>query len=621
MGNGRAAELNSALSERLAAVPDSPGVYLFRDASARFLYVGKAASLRPRVRSYFGKAANLPAKIQRMMQRAVDFEFFVTHSESEALILENTLIKRHRPPYNTRLRDDKTYPYIKIDLAEEFPLVSFTRLVRNDGARYFGPFASAKSVRRTLDLLKKLFPYRSCTKVITGTDPRPCLEYYINRCVAPCVGYADREDYRSVIDQVLLFLEGRTAKVMRRLKTRMDEAAQRLDYERAAVLRDQIRAVQRVSEEQKVVSTRREDMDVIALLQERDEAWVETFFIRQGKLVGRDQFTMVGTQEEPPGRVLAHFVSQFYDRASYVPPLVLLQQPPEEADLIQAVLEEKRGGRVRLHVPLRGEKRRLMTMVAENAAQTFRITRAHRLAGQDALAAALSDLQDALNLPRLPQRIECYDISNIRGTDAVGSMVVFQDGRPKKAHYRRFKIRSVGEIDDYAMMREVLTRRFGRLAAKSDPNASDEKAWGIVPDLVLIDGGRGHLSTAHQALLDLGVSTDVVPLASIAKQREELFALQSAEPILLPRDAQALFLVQQIRDEAHRFAISYHQKLRSRRATRSALDQVSGIGPKRRRMLIRHFGSLQGVRRASLEELASLPGMTRELAQRIKELT
>ncbi|MDE2803111.1 MAG: helix-hairpin-helix domain-containing protein, partial [Chloroflexota bacterium] len=298
-----------------------------------------------------------------------------------------------------------------------------------------------------------------------------------------------------------------------------------------------------------------------------------------------------------------------------------LQQPPEEADLIQAVLEEKRGGRVRLHVPVRGEKRRLMTMVAENAAQTFRLTRAQRLAGQDALAAALGDLQDALNLPRLPQRIECYDISNIRGTDAVGSMVVFQDGRPKKAHYRRFKIRSVGEIDDYAMMREVLTRRFGRMAAQSGAEASGEPAWGIVPDLVLIDGGRGHLSTAHQALLDLGVSTDVVPLASLAKEREELFALQSAEPILLPRDAQALFLVQQIRDEAHRFAISYHQKLRSRRATRSALDQVSGIGPKRRRMLIRHFGSLQGVRRASLDELAALPGMTRELAQRIKELT
>ena len=276
---------------------------------------------------------------------------------------------------------------------------------------------------------------------------------------------------------------------------------------------------------------------------------------------------------------------------------------------------------MRLHVPVRGEKRRLVTMVEENAAQTFKLTRIHRLAGQDALAAALTDLQDALNLPRLPQRIECYDISNIRGTDAVGSMVVFQDGRPKKAHYRRFKIRSVDDIDDYAMMREVLTRRFGRMAAESGAAASGEKAWGIVPDLVLIDGGRGHLSTAHQALLDLGLSTDVVPLASIAKEREELFALQSAEPILLPRDAQALFLVQQIRDEAHRFAISYHQKLRSRRATRSALDQVSGIGPKRRRMLIHHFGSLQGVRRASLEELAALPGMTRELAQRIKELT
>ena len=606
-------------------------MYLFKDASSRFLYVGKAAVLRHRLRSYFGRQEALAPKIRRMVQRATDFEFVVTQSDSEALILENTLIKRHRPPYNTRLRDDKTYPYIKIDLKEEYPLVTFTRRVLNDGARYFGPFASAGSVRRTLDLLKKLFPYRSCTKTITGTDLRPCLEYYINRCVAPCVGYANKEEYLRVIEQVLLFLEGKTEAVTRQLQARMEEAAGGLEFERAALLRDQVRAIQRVTEEQKVVSTHREDLDVIAMVQEKDEAWVEVFFIRQGKLIGRDHFTMVGTQDEAPGQVLAYFVKQFYDRASYVPPQILLQHPLDEKALIQGWLEEKRGARVYLQVPERGGKRRLVAMVAENASQGLKLNQTQRLAGQDALAAAMQDLQESLNLPRLPRRIECYDISNIRGTDAVGSMVVFEEGKSKPAHYRRFKIRTVGDIDDYAMMREVLRRRFGKLAermaeelrhraANGDSPDDGAEAWGVIPDLVLIDGGKGHLSTAHGVFLELGISTDAIPLASIAKEREELFVPQVAEPIILPRDAQGLYLVQRVRDEAHRFAITYHQKLRSKRAVRSGLDTVPGIGPKRKRLLIRQFGTLKAVKDASLEELAAVPGMTRGLAQKIKEL-
>ena len=621
------------LRERLASVPERPGVYLFRDASSRFLYVGKAANLRNRVRSYFGTPIGLEPKVRRMVQQASDFEFVVTDSESEALILENTLIKRHRPRFNTRLRDDKTYPFIKIDPREDFPLVYFTRLVRNDGARYFGPFASAGSVRRTLDLLKKLFPYRSCTKVITGTDARPCLEYDIGRCVAPCVGHASREEYGQVIRQVLMFLEGNTAEVVRQLRSRMAGAAETLDYERAARIRDQVQAIQRVGEEQKVASSRGKDSDIIAIAQERDEAWVEAFFVRQGKLVGRDHFIMDGTQDEAPAHVLTNFLKQFYDRASSIPSLVLTQHPVEDADLVTGWLAARREGPVSLRVPVRGENRRLMAMVAENAVQGLSMSRLRRSSDRDALDSALRELQEALSLPRPPRRIECYDISNIRGTDAVGSMVVFQDGRPRKEHYRRFKIKTVDEIDDYAMMREVLGRRFGRLAkdgalasppadpADGDAHARDEdgQTWGIVPDLVVIDGGKGHLSAALGVFLDLGVSTEAVPLASLAKEEEELFVPHSAEAVLLPRNSQGLFLVQRVRDEAHRFAITYHRKLRSNRQVRSGLEGVPGIGPKRRRMLTLRFGDVAGVREATVEELSTVPGMTVALARRLKE--
>ena len=624
------------MRQRLASVPARPGVYLFKNATSQFIYVGKASNLRNRLRSYFGTPFGLVPKIRRMMQQAKDFEFVVTHSESEALILENTLIKRHRPPFNTRLRDDKTYPYIKIDPSEEFPQIYFTRRVLNDGARYFGPFASAGSVRKTLALLKKLFPYRSCTKTITGTDARPCLEYYIHRCVAPCVGYADQRAYKEVIEQVLMFLEGKTTDVVRQLNQRMHEAAESLEFERAARLRDQVQAIQRVSEDQKVVSLRSQDIDVIAMAQERNEAWVEAFFIRKGKLVGRDHFIMDGALDEEEGRVLATFVQQFYDRASYVPPIILLQHPADDTPLLTEWLTGKRGTSVQLHVPMRGERRRLVSMVAENASQGLSMSRAQRLAGQGALDSAMAEVQEALSLPRLPKRIECYDISNIQGTDSVGSMVVFQNGAPRKEHYRRFKIKSVDGPDDFASMREVLRRRFGRMAASMPSGdaaildaqhgseseaaeAPDGKAWENVPDLVLIDGGKGQLSAVHGVFLEMGLSTDVVPLASLAKREEELYVPHSPEPTALPRNSQGLFLVQRVRDEAHRFAITYHQRLRSKRQTRSGLDTVNGIGPKRRRMLLQHFGSLQAVRDATMEELSAVPGMTRALAQNVKE--
>jgi excinuclease ABC subunit C len=657
-------------ADRLKATPTKPGVYIMRDANGEVLYVGKAANLRNRVRSYFQTPYGKEAKVQRMVTKIADFEYMVTDTVTEALLLENTLIKRHKPFFNVRLKDDKTYPYIKINPNEDYPQLYFTRRVLADGAKYFGPFASASSVRKTMDLLKKLFPYRSCTKVITGTDERPCLEYYIHRCVAPCIGVVDREEYQEVIRQVIMFLEGDTEKVLRELTVRMHQASERLEFERAAVLRDQVKAIESVSEAQKVVLAKGEEMDVIALASDKGEVWVEMFNIRRGKLVGRDHFMVEGGVDDDESKLMEGFIQQFYDAASYVPPTVLLQHPIENAELMEDWLAMKRGGRVSLQVPQRGDKRKLMAMVAENANQGLNQRRIKWLSESDKVLQALTEIQEALSLPEIPNRIECYDISNTQGTNSVGSMVVFEEGRPKTAHYRRFQIKDVAGIDDYSSMQEMLRRRFKRLAelrqeypeglpqqtadespimtrqehdalmlgvtnvkyrkrryAKTGALAPEERtagepvskqeSWGLVPGLVLIDGGKGHLSAVQQVFLELGI-TDV-PLASVAKQYEEVYLPHVPEPTLLPRNSQGLYLIQRVRDEAHRFAITYHRQRRSKAATRSVLDSVEGVGPKRRRMLLTKFGSVQGIKEASMNELLSVPGMSKGLAQRIKD--
>jgi excinuclease ABC subunit C len=628
----------AACQHRLRVTPEKPGVYLMKDGQGEVLYVGKALVLRDRLRSYFGSPASLSTKIQRLVERIADFEFIVTDTEAEALILENTLIKRYRPHYNARLKDDKTYPYLKIDLAEEFPRVYITRQAADDGARYFGPFASSGSVRQTMDLVKKLFPYRSCTKTITGTDPRPCLEYFIHRCVAPCSGYASKEEYGRVIQQVILFMEGNTEAVTQDLHQRMDTAAEGLEFERAAVLRDQIRSIEQVAEEQRIIvdSNPIADLDAVALAQGTNETWVEVFFVRYRKLVGRDHFFMEGAQDDAPGVVLAQFIKQFYQTASAIPPRILVQHPLDDADLINDWLRQRRGGAVKLLCPQRGRHKKLMDVVAENAVQGLAQHRVKWLHNDDVIGQAMTELQEELSLPRLPQRMECYDVSHVQGTNLVGSMVVFQDGRPKPAHYRRFKIKSVDGVDDYASMREMLRRRFQRLAAAGAPGteqippnpplqrgdggilpAKSPDSWGILPDLVLIDGGKGHLSAAQEVLLQLGL--EHIPLASLAKENEWLYVPHAAEPIVLPRQSQALYLVQRIRDEAHRFAITYHRNLRSKGSLRSSLDLVTGIGPKRKRMLLRRFGSVPGIKAAAVDDIAAVPGMTRSLAVRLKQ--
>ena len=603
-------------STRLAAVPLKPGVYLHRDAAGKVLYVGKSASLRDRLRSYFGSKKNLDPKSVELVSRIDDFEYIVTASEQEALLLENSLIKEHKPKYNIRLKDDKTYPYIKVDLAEDFPRIYVTRRTANDGARYFGPFASAGSVRKTLDLLKRLFPYRSCTKTITGNDSRPCLEYHIKRCVAPCTGYASRNDYSEVIAQVVMFLEGNTKEIVSDLKTTMLEASDNLEFERAGALRDRLKAIEKVYEGQNVVGLGREELDVIGAAYGGEEAWVEIFFIRQGKLIGRDHFTMSGTREEDGQEILTRFIEQFYSSASHVPRRILVPESITDKEVVAGWLETKRKGPVEINVPQRGAKRRLIEMVTTNAAQGLEQLKLKWISDSTRMETAMSELQEELNLPRSPKRIECYDVSHIQGTNTVASMSVFQDGKPLSSNYRRFKIKSHDGNDDFASMREVLSRRFKRLKNARD-GGKENVSFATAPDLVLIDGGKGQLSSAVEVMLHLGLQD--IQLASIAKREEEIFLPDAAEPVIMPKNSQGLFLLQRARDEAHRFAVTFHRNLRGKSSVKSALDLVPGIGPKRRKMLIRSFGSVKGIREASEDQLAAAPGMTAKVARQIKE--
>ncbi|UCG84545.1 MAG: excinuclease ABC subunit UvrC, partial [Dehalococcoidia bacterium] len=500
-------------------------------------------------------------------------------------------------------------PYIKISLNEKWPRVFSTRQFENDGGRYFGPYASAKSVRHTLELLKRIFRYCSPKSVITGKKPRPCFDFHIQRCIGACSGEITAGEYRRIIDQVILFLEGKQEVVVRQLRRQMEEASDALEFEKATYLRDQLQAVESVTEGQKITSTLRGDEDVIAFARDNNEACVQIFFIRGGKLIGKEHFILEGTLDEENNQIMAGFINQYYGSASYVPPEILVQYGPEDSAVIQTWLKSKRGRKVMLHSPQRGEKKKLVDMVAENAVQLQEQMKAKWLADTGKTAAALMELQEQLKLPRLPNRVECYDISDIRGTSAVGSMVVFDNGQPKPSSYRRFRIKTVGSIDDYAMTKEVLGRRFKKVTSE------DGSSWAVIPDLVLIDGGKGHLSSAMEVMQELGI--DSVPLASIAKENEDLFLPGVAGPLILPRNSQALYLLQRIRDEAHRFALSYHLKVRRKSTIVSALD-VPGIGPKRKRALIKQFGSVKGIKEASIEEIAAVPGITRALAESVK---
>ncbi len=600
------------LEERLRALPDQPGVYLFQDARGEVIYVGKSVSLRQRVRSYFGSPHGLAPKTREMVARIADFEVILTDSELEALILENTLIKEHRPRYNIRLRDDKTYPFIKVTLNEEWPRVLKTRRVEEDGARYFGPYSNVGSVNRTLRLLGKVFPYCSREAPINGRAKRPCLDYHIGRCLGACAGLADHDAYMEAIRQVILFLEGKGEQVLQRLREQMTAAAEALEFERAATLRDQLRDLEHILERQKVVSAQQADEDIIAFARDDGNACVQVFFIRRGRLIGSEHFVLEGAEGEDPVRVMTSFVTQFYENAAQIPETILLQHEVSEWSVIEEWLRRKRGRKVTLRVPRRGEKRRLVDLVARNATETLEQLRLKWLSEKQRQSGALAELRDRLGLASIPRRIEGYDISTLQGGAPVGSMVVFEDGVARRGRYRRFRIRKVAGQDDYAMLEEVLCRRFRRAVEEEEDGAG----WGDLPDLVLVDGGKGQLGVAVRVLGEAGLE---IPVLALAKREEQVFVAGRPEPLALPPDSFARYLLQQVRDEAHRFAITYHRQRRQRKGLRSRLDDVPGIGPVRRTALLRHFGSIEAIRRASLEELAAVPGMNRSVARRLKE--
>jgi excinuclease ABC subunit C len=614
-------EISSHLQGILDTLPTKPGCYLMKSASGEIIYVGKAINLRNRVRSYFQSRPDQDFKTRTLVRHIADIEWIVVGSELEALILEMNLIKKHRPHYNIRLKDDKRYPYIKVDWQNPFPRVSVTRLMVQDGSRYFGPYTSVWAVHQTLDVLRRIFPYLSCDRVITGQDARPCLYYDIKLCSGPCIGAIDQVGYRQMIDDLCKFLEGRTDPILSRLKIEMERASEDLRFEKAAAIRDQIQAIEQVVERQKVFSSEQNDTDVIAMARADGEACVQVFFIRSGKLIGREYFVLEGAADEPDSDVISQFIKQFYAEAASIPSQVLLPNEVEEAQIIQQWLRNYRAGyKVEITVPHQGQSQELVQMAAENAAETLQALRSQWQADRHKQTQTLAELQQALNLSEPLKRIECYDISNTQGTALVGSMVVFEQGVPNKKLYRRFNIRGVEGPDDFASMEEVLTRRFRRWATAQEltvPGKKVDPSFSFLPDLLMVDGGKGQLGRAVLVLEKFNL-LGKVPVVSLAKQQEEIFIPGKDKSLLLPRHSQALYLVQRIRDEAHRFAITAHRNQRSKIGLASRLDAIPGIGPSRRKALLMKFSSIQAIEQASIEELMSVPGITENLAMSIK---
>jgi excinuclease ABC subunit C len=591
-----------AIEDKLARVPDRPGVYLYRDAKAQVIYVGKAASLRSRVRSYFQEARPHDPKTDALVRQIADLEYIVTDNELEALMLEANLVRKHRPRYNIILRDDKHYPFLKLTTSEEFPRLLVARRVQSDGDTYYGPFYPATAMRETLRLTRQLFPLRTCSITIDGRLERPCIQYAIHRCNAPCTGWETQDGYARTVRDVQRFLEGRDDELLRRLTEEMETAAAEEKFERAGVVRDQIQSLKKVQERQKIISTEEVDQDILGVVRQGPDACVQLFFVRKGRLVGQEAFFFDKVSGWSDGEVLAAFVSQFYRKAVVPAAEILLSEEIPDAGLVAEWLTGLAGRRVALHAPQRGARREFVAMAEANAAIALQN---HLLSREDRQQYVLEELQRALNLSGPPNRIEGYDISNIQGTEQVGSLVVWENGGMKKDDYKRFRIRTVAGADDFASLREVLGRRFAKALEQGT----------VLPDLVLIDGGRGQLNVGLAVLQELGL--DWIPIASLAKQQEEVYVGESAQPLLLDPTSPALHTLQKIRDEAHRFAITYHKKLRGRRTISSVLDTIPGVGPTIRTSLLKTLGSARRVREASVAELAAVPKVTPKLAQRI----
>ncbi|MHB1923156.1 MAG: excinuclease ABC subunit UvrC [Acidimicrobiales bacterium] len=602
-------------------IPDAPGSYQFKDADGRVIYVGKARSLRQRLSNYFQNPAAMPARTAQMVAAAESVEWIQVRNDVEALMLEHNLIKEHRPRFNVRLRDDKSYPFLSITLDDEWPRAMVMRGQKRKGVRYFGPYAHAYAIRETLDLLLRSFPIRTCSDNKLARHQRsgrPCLLFHIERCSGPCVGEVAREDYDRLVGELIDFLDGSTEPVIRRLETAMAEAAGALEFERAARLRDRLTSVRKAIERQQMVTERSEDLDVVGLAEDDLEAAVQIFFVRRGRVVGRKGFVLDKVEDLTRPQLVANVLEQLYGEPILdIPKEVLVPDLPEDPDLYTEFLSEMKGSQVAVRVPQRGDKRSLQETVTRNATEEFTRHRLRRSADHNARARALTALQDALGLPEAPLRIECFDMSHLQGSDYVGSMVVMEDGLPKKSDYRRFKVQSVPGNDDYAAMEEVLTRRLNALLAERDRPVSDRpRRFSYPPQLLLVDGGRGQLNVAVRVLEELGLEEEI-PVAGLAKQFEEVFLPGRADPVRIPRQSEALYLLQQVRDEAHRFAITYHRQLRDKRMTQSVLDDIPGLGPTRRARLVKELGGVKAVRQADVASLKALPWLPDPVAEAV----
>lgn len=601
-----------ALADKLALLPDAPGVYRMLDADGTVIYVGKARSLRQRVRSYFNQGGQEHAKVRAMVERIADLDYIITDTEREALVLESNIIKELRPHYNIRIKDDKHYPYLRLGTDEVFPRLTIVRRVFKDGAKYFGPYPNSSAVRDMIKLMKRIFPLRQCNREVAykTRSGRPCLHYHLKQCLGPCQGNVEQEDYAQVVRQMEMLLDGRHHILLREMRRHMRLRSSAMEFEHAARLRNQISAVEAVVEKQKIDTARVDERDVLGLASGLDESCVAVFRVRAGKVVGRESFILAGTAEQDRDEIIRAFVMQHYNAAAITPGEVVVPLQLADAADVESHLREVRGRKVRLVAPQRGDKKALLDLAGKNALQVLEERWLAHSGKQELLRRALDELAHYLGLERPPQRMECYDISNIAGTLSVGSMVVFAGGTPARGEYRRFRIKWVEGSNDFASLHEVLTRRLSGLREA-------KKGFAALPDLIIVDGGKGQLSAATDALRQEGYGD--IPLAALAKQEEILFSPGAEEPIRLPRHSQVRYLLQRIRDEAHRFAITYHRELRSKKGVASLLEGCPGIGPARRKALLAHFGGLQQLRSATTSEIASVKGMNLSLAEALCE--
>jgi len=607
---------SDSFKNRLRDVPKNPGVYLHSNVKKEIIYVGKANSLQDRLKYYFSPQIDATPKIKELMNNIHDFDFIVTESEQEALLLENQLIKKYQPKYNARLKDDKSYPYIKITKSEEFPQIVISRNPKNDKNKYYGPYSSISSVRQTLDLLSKIFPYRTCTKEITGKDKKACLEFDIGRCKAPCIGNSDQAEYEEIISSVEKFLSGKTSPIVKEIKNEMVKASNAQNYERAAVYRDRIKAIERILEKQKVSGLRYETFDLISCVKIDNEAMIIVFNIRKGNMIAHEKFRIERTESTEVEEIIRLFLYDYYSKSIFIPNSILVSEYPSEKNIIKDFLENKSKKKINISIPVRGTKKKLLEMGTSNAKESLKQWQIKWINDSKKTRKALNDLQNELGLINLPNRIECFDISHIQGSNVVASMSVFENGLPKKSDYRRFKI-SEDKNDDFAAMREVISRRYKKLLEKKDISKKLD-SFSKVPDLILIDGGKGQLSSALQVLLELGFSN--IPIAGIAKREEEIFMPYNEEPIILDRSSQGLYLIQRVRDEAHRFAITYHRNIRQKKSIQSELDTINGIGKVKKKALLKKFGSTEKIKNSSIKEIATIKNINDNLAKNILEV-